>query len=173
VALGPKQNRFVAEYPVDLNATAAAIRAGYAPTSAESQGSRLLSNAKVKKAIDEALARRAERVEVKQDDVLRELIRIFSVDISKAYDPKTGKLLALHDMSEDIRRCIIAIETEELWEGKGEDRERIGDLVKVKFADKLQAIHLGMRHLGLFKDKVQLEAGPTLEQLLKAAAKDE
>lgn len=167
--LGPKQNRFVAEYLKDLNATAAAIRAGYAETSAESQGSRLLRNAKVKKAVAEAMERRSERVEVKADDVLRELIRIFSVDIGKAYD-KEGRLLPLHEMPEDIRRAIAGIETDELYAGGGESRVEIGQTRKVKFLDKTKAIELAMRHLGLFKDKVQLEAGPTLEQLLRAAA---
>lgn len=172
VALGPKQNRFVAEYLKDLNATAAAIRAGYAETSAASQGSALLRNRKVKKELEEALARRSERTEVKADDVLRELIRAFSFDIGKAYDEQ-GRLKALHEMDEDTRRAIVGIEVDELWDGPPGEKCQVGQVKKVKFVDKVRTLELAMRHLGLFKDKVQLEAGPTLEQLLRAAAAPE
>ena len=56
VKLSPKQQRFADEYLIDLNATQAAIRAGYSPKSAEQQGSRLLRNAKVRAYIDERMA---------------------------------------------------------------------------------------------------------------------
>lgn len=69
----PRQARFVEEYPVDLNATQAAIRAGYAPGSAEVQGCRLLSNDKIKRKIDKALVERSERAELTQDWVIENL----------------------------------------------------------------------------------------------------
>lgn len=76
VELTEKQRAFVREYLVDLNGTQAAIRAGYSPDTAESQASRLLRNAKVSAAVGEAIAARAERVEIKADDVLRDIARI-------------------------------------------------------------------------------------------------
>lgn len=75
-ALAPKQARFVQEYLLDLNATQAAIRAGYSAATAESQGSRLLSNAKVSAAVQEALDERAERAELKADKVINDIRRI-------------------------------------------------------------------------------------------------
>jgi len=72
----PKQTLFVKEYLVDLNATQAAIRAGYSAKTAEQQGSRLLRNAQVAAAVESGQAERAERVEVKADDVLRDIKRI-------------------------------------------------------------------------------------------------
>jgi phage terminase small subunit len=68
--LTPKQQRFVEEYLVDLNATQAAIRAGYAPKSAFVQGSRLLSNAKVAQAVSDGRAKQAERTGITADYVL-------------------------------------------------------------------------------------------------------
>ena len=72
--LTAKQGRFVAEYLVDLNATQAAIRAGYSEKTAQEQGSRLLSNVMVASAVQKGMDARAERVEVTQDYVLRTII---------------------------------------------------------------------------------------------------
>lgn len=79
-ALTPKQQRFVDEYLVDLNATKAAERAGYSVKTAQEQSSRLLSKPHVQAAIAEAKARRAARVEVDQDAIVRELLNVFHAD---------------------------------------------------------------------------------------------
>jgi hypothetical protein len=73
--LTPRQSRFVDEYLVDLNATQAAIRAGYSARTAEQQAARLLGNVKVSEAVRTAQAARSERVRITQDDVLRGLHR--------------------------------------------------------------------------------------------------
>lgn len=69
-SLSPKQAMFVKEYLVDLNGTQAAIRAGYSAKTADVQASRLLANAKVQAAIQEAMSKRSERVEITADMVL-------------------------------------------------------------------------------------------------------
>ena len=71
--LTTKQQMFVDEYLVDLNATRAAIRAGYSEKTAQEQSSRLLSNVIVKAAIDERMKDREQRLEITQDKVLRDL----------------------------------------------------------------------------------------------------
>ena len=73
MSLTPKQARFVEEYLVDLNATQAAIRAGYSPKTAYSQGERLLKNVEVHRAIQEAQEARSERTGVTQDEVIQGL----------------------------------------------------------------------------------------------------
>jgi hypothetical protein len=73
--LTPKQRRFVDEYLVDLNATQAAIRAGYSARTANEQGARLLANASLAAAVQSAQLARSERVRITQDDVLRGLHR--------------------------------------------------------------------------------------------------
>lgn len=74
--LAPKQERFVEEYLVDLNATKAAERAGYSSKTANEQGARLLVNVSIQKAIAEAKKRRAQKVAVSAEDVLRGVIEV-------------------------------------------------------------------------------------------------
>ena len=76
MALTEKQERFVAEYLVDLNATAAAKRANYSERTAYSMGQRLLKKVEIQAAIQEAIKKRAHRTEITQDMVLKELAAI-------------------------------------------------------------------------------------------------
>ncbi len=71
--LNPKQTRFVAEYLIDLNATQAAIRAGYSKRTAQEQGSRLLSNVIVAAAVDAGIAKRAGKLEITAEKVLADI----------------------------------------------------------------------------------------------------
>lgn len=71
--LNNKQSQFVKEYVIDFNGKQAAIRAGYSARSAEVTASRLLSNAKVKAAVEKEMAKLAERTEITQDKVLRDI----------------------------------------------------------------------------------------------------
>ena len=71
--LNDRQRRFVEEYLIDLNATQAAIRAGYSERTARQQGARLLSNAVIQAAIEAAQQARSERTELTQDWVLSKL----------------------------------------------------------------------------------------------------
>ena len=71
----PRKQRFVDEYLVDLNATQAAIRAGYSARTAEQQGPRLLGNVEIAQAVQAAQQARSHRVLINQDDVLRGLRR--------------------------------------------------------------------------------------------------
>jgi phage terminase small subunit len=68
--MNPRQRRFADEYVVDLNATQAAIRAGYSTHTAEQQGPRLLGNVEIAEAIQAAQQARSERVQITADDVL-------------------------------------------------------------------------------------------------------
>lgn len=74
--LTPKQERFVEEYLVDLNATKAAERAGYSARTANEQGARLLANVSVQEAIQAAKAKRAKKIAVSAEDVLRGVIEV-------------------------------------------------------------------------------------------------
>lgn len=71
-----KQETFIREYMVDLNATQAAIRAGYSPKTASEQGSRLLSNVKVRTRIDELISARKEKLELDAEWVLNRLMQV-------------------------------------------------------------------------------------------------
>ena len=143
--------QFAREYAVDLNGKQAAIRAGYSPKTAESQASRLLRNVKVRAAIDAALAKAAERVEVKTDDILRELKRLAFVDLGGAYDD-LGNLLPIKEIPEDVRRAIVGVKVFEEFEGTGRDRVKTGDVREVKLADKIRALELLGRYLKMWSE---------------------
>jgi phage terminase small subunit len=149
--LTPRERRFVLEYLVDLNATQAAIRAGYSARTARQIASENLTKPDIKAVVDAALEERARRVEVKADDVLRELLRVGLADPARLIG-EDGRLLLLGDMPEDVRRAVASIEVEELFEGRGEDREHIGTLRKVKLWNKNEALRDLGRHLKLFTD---------------------
>lgn len=84
--LTDKQKRFVAEYLVDLNATAAAKRAGYSEKTAYSMGQRLLKKVEIQKAVQNANNARQERTEITQDYVIKKLKEITDKDASDAQD---------------------------------------------------------------------------------------
>ncbi len=165
--LTPKQAAFVREYLVDLNATQAALRAKYSTRTAPKIGSENLHKPGIRAAIDEAIAKRAAKVEVKSDDILRELLRIARVDIGDAYDD-AGRLKDIHAIPEDTRRAIVGIDAEELYEWNENRREQIGTTRKVRFADKIRALEMLGKHLKLFTEKVEHEhkGTLTLEQLV-------
>lgn len=85
-ALTPKQERFVAEYLVDLNATQAAIRAGYSKRTADRIGPELLGKTWVSRAIEEARAKQQIRIQITADDVLRDLLEVKSRCMVKGPD---------------------------------------------------------------------------------------
>lgn len=150
--MNARRQRFVWEYLKDLNGAQAAIRAGYSTTGANAAAARLLAIASVRSAVDSALAQRAVRVEVKVDDIVRELYRLATVDIAGAFDSK-GRLLPFNRMSEDVRRAISGVEVVEEWGSDGEGgKVPIGELKKVKFWPKTQALELLGKHLRMFLD---------------------
>lgn len=81
--LNEMQAAFVREYLIDLNCTQAAIRAGYSPKTAYSQGQRLLKSVEIRASIDAAMEKRAVRTQISADDVLRELIGIATADTNE------------------------------------------------------------------------------------------
>ncbi len=151
-ALTPKHAAFVREYLVDLNQTQAAIRAGYPVKSAASQASRLLRNAKVQAAIDEAKQDRADRVEVKSDDVLRELMRLGFSDIGDVFNEE-GNLLAFKNIPLEARRAISSIKVKS--ERAPGDEDTVVWSTEIKLWDKPGSLGMLAKHLKLLTDKVE------------------
>lgn len=158
MALTPQQQRFVEEYLVDLNATQAAIRAGYSAETAQQQGSRLLLNVVVGKAVADAMAERSVRTRVTADRVLTELARIGLADIRsvvawRANTAETGKededgvpetrafneveLIGSADIDHDAAAAVAEI-------SQGKD-----GALKIKMHNKVAALQEIGRHLGI------------------------
>ena len=169
----PKQIRFVQEYVKNgcTNAVAAYIAAGYsANASAAACASRLLKNDEVQAEIQKYIDAAKDKAVVTAAEVLMELKRIATVDLSKAYSPD-GHLLPIHEMPEDVRRAIAGIETEELWEFNEESqkKERVGTVTKVKTWDKNKALENLGRYFKMFTDKVETNELSGLAESIKSA----
>ena len=166
--LTPKQAAFVREYLVDLNGTRAAIRAGYRANSADVSATRLMKKVRIRKAVAEAMQRRAERVEVKADDVLRELLRVATVDPLHAFTDEM-RLRPLADIPEDIRRAIAGVEVDETFDYENGEKVWTGYTKKLKFWPKVQALELLGKHLKLFTEKIEHSADSSFAEMLKEA----
>lgn len=147
-----RRARFVAEYAIDLNASAAAIRAGYAARWARHIGYRLLQDP----GIAEALALQAEarlgRLCIDTDAVLAEVARIAFADPRRLVTAD-GRHKTIGELDDEIAAALEAVETEE--------RAGTSRLRRVRLAPKLKALLLLADHLDLWSDQLfwQEEAG--------------
>lgn len=154
--LTPKQQRFVEEYLVDLNATQAAIRAGYSGKTAGAIGHENLMKPEIQAALSEARANLAEKTDITPERVLKEYARIGFLDPRKVLNAD-GTMKPISELDDDTAAAIAGLEVHDLYEGRGEEREMVGRAHKVKLADKKGALDSLARHLGMFNDKVKIE----------------
>lgn len=145
--LEPKQARFVSEYLVDLNATQAAIRAGYSRRSAQMQGSRLLSNAMVSAAVAAGQAVQIKKIETSAERVLLDLARVAHGDLRVLFD-EHDNLKQLSTLSDDAAALLASVETERGMGGRSAVK-------KVKLWDKLRALEMLAKHLGLLVEQTE------------------
>lgn len=143
MTLTAKQERFVEEYLIDLNATQAAIRAGYSEKTAAAVGHENLRKPKIAEAITAAQSERSERTKIDADWVLTRLAAEAEADVSDLYN-ENGGLKAVHDWPEIWRKGLVAgLDVEELTvEG-----EVIGRVKKLKLSDRIKRIELIGKHV--------------------------
>ncbi|MFA5633400.1 MAG: terminase small subunit [Porticoccaceae bacterium] len=168
--LTPKQERFVEEYLIDLNATQAAIRAGYSEKTADRIGAQLLGKTWVAQAVQRGKEARSKRTKITQDMVLRELARLGFSDIRKVVtwgntelrvappapgdedgegvvEVYHGLVLKAADEIDDDTAAAIA----EVSQGK--------DGLKVKLYDKRATLVDIGKHIGMFIDRKEVRFG--------------
>lgn len=143
--LTAKQKRFVEEYLIDLNATQAAIRAGYSPNSARDIGSENLTKPHIRARVEEALAERSKRTGINADRVVRELARIAFVNAADVINFDTATLS--ENASEDDTAAIASVRVKTIPTDAGEGVER-----EIRMCDKLKALELLGKHLGMFNN---------------------
>ena len=143
--LGKKQVVFVEEYLIDLNATQAAIRAGYSTKTAKEIGCENLSKPNIASHIDKAIAERSKRTGINQDRIIKELARIALVNPTKVINLDEATVLS--GSSDDDTACIASIKVKQIPTEDGYITER-----EIKFHDKLKALDMLGRHNGMFKE---------------------
>lgn len=167
--LTPKQETFVREYLIDLNATQAAIRAGYSAKTAEQQGPRLLGNVRVSAAISKAMRERIERTQIDADWVLKRLAQDATADLADLYDG-AGNLRPVNEWPMAWRTGLVAgVETVQERDGEDSNGKPVYSVVrKVRLMDRTKMIELIGKHVsvGAFKDRVEHSGKVSLEQLV-------
>ena len=150
MALTKKQKRFCEEYLIDLNATQAAIRAGYSTQTAYSIGDENLKKPEIKNAIDKALAERSKRTGVNADRVILELAKLAFLNPTDVINMDEATVKG--DANRDDTAAIASVKVKRIPTDNGDIVER-----EVKTYDKLKALELLRKHMGMFTDKFKIE----------------
>lgn len=146
-----KQKRFVEEYLIDLNATQAAIRAGYSVQAAKEIGCENLTKPNIQAAINKAIAERSKRTGVNADRVVLELAKLAFVNVSDFVDPNDVTIKDTASRDDLAAICSVRIKTFPTRSGElGTERE-------IRTYDKIRALELLGKHLGMFTDKFKIE----------------
>lgn len=181
--LTPKQRAFVREYLIDLNATQAAIRAGYSEATATVIASENLSKPNIANAIAAAMKLRADRTDITADRVLTELAKIGFSDIRKAVtwqssliteedNPDGGDIAVIKTVVTNQVQLVASDNLDDdTAAAVAEISQNQGGGIKIKFYDKRAALVDIGKHLGMFKDKVEVtgaNGGPIQTEMLGA-----
>lgn len=167
-----KQARFVEEYLKDLNATQAAIRAGYSPKRADAIGYENLSKPEIASAVQAAIAQRAERTRVDADRLLLRLAEMMDADSVALFGP-AGELLPVDQWPLVWRQGLVA--GLDVAEVRGEGGKVVATVRKVRLADRLKVLELIGRHVDIsaWREKVDVSVTATLaERLARARARN-
>jgi phage terminase small subunit len=165
--LKEQHKRFCRAIAKGKNSTQAAIAAGYSKKTAVKQGSRLLTNADIKAYVKELQDKGAKKFDISQEQILRELYAIAFSDIRKFYDEK-GALKPINELDKTSAAALAGLDIDELFEGFGEERTKIGVTKKIKRFDKVKAIEVINKMLGYnAKEKVEHSMDKTFFDFLK------
>jgi phage terminase small subunit len=155
--INPKQERFCQEYIIDLNATQAAIRTGYSKKTAYSQGQRLLKNVEIKTRIQQLKDERAKRTGITSDRVLKEIGFIGFSRISDfvEFQEEGGiRVKRFDEMPKDSSSAIKDVKQDRnIRETSKGNQTVIQERISCILHDKIKALELLGRHLGLFEKR--------------------
>ncbi len=150
--LNERQRKFCREYVVDLNATQAAIRAGYHEKTAYSMGPRLLKHVEVRECVAELKRALASKLEITQERVLKEWAYVAFANMQDftRVTPEGDPYVDLSRCTREQMAALAETQVEDFTEGRGENARNIRR-VRIKFHSKPQALEALSKHLGLFE----------------------
>lgn len=163
--LTAKQDMFCKEYLIDLNATQAAIRAGYSRKTAGAIGKENLQKPHLAKRIQYLMNNRSERVEVSADYVLDRLASIDKMDVLDILDDDMN-ILPISKWPKTWRISISGIDITEL-KGDSKEEKTLSLLKKIKWPDKTKNLELLGRHFKMFTDKIDFGGHLTVRTIRK------
>lgn len=144
-----KQKRFIEEYLIALNATQAAIRAGYSPNSAKEIGCENLTKPHIRARVDKAIAEWSKRTGINAERVIIELARIGLINPGNLIN--FGWATVKGEATEDDLAAIQSVKVKTIPTEGGNITER-----EVRLYDKNRALELMGKHLGMFSNKVEV-----------------
>lgn len=159
--LTTKQAAFVREYLIDLNATQAAIRAGYSAKTAGRVAGQVMQKPAVQQALRKAMNERSKKTEFSANDVLKELKNIVKFNIKSIFNPD-GSLKEIVDLDDDVSSAISSIKTKHEF---GLNSPPVV-VTEIKIHDKNKAVDMAMRHFSLFNDKLNVNV--TVQDVMAA-----
>lgn len=167
-ALNHRQAQFVIEYLKDLNATQAAIRAGYSEHSARFIGQENLTKPNIAAAIEDQINAQQARTLITSDRILREYGRLGFFDARKLFK-EDGGLKRIVDLDIEEQAAIAGIDV--VTTGNAEIG--YGEITKVKLVDRKGALDSMARCLMMFNDKKTLAADESLTRLFENLSQDQ
>jgi len=168
--LNDRQKRFVQEYLIDLNATSAAIRAGYDPKYAGRNADKLRKNTKIDAAIQRAVAERSKRTEITQDMVVKELALIGFADMADFVKiDESGMIQAfrLDTLAEGKSRIIKKVREKRVIKSTAEGDQVLDATYEFELCDKVKSLENLGRHLGMFVEKREIDFKQPLNLTIK------
>ncbi|WP_339451564.1 terminase small subunit [Pseudomonas sp. JAI120] len=165
MALTQKQRLFVDEYLIDLNATQAAIRAGYSKKTAGQIGDENLKKPQIAESIKEAMDSRNKRVQINADYVLNRLVEIDQLDVLDILD-NAGNFKPIMEWPKTWRQTLSGVDLQEIMLGDVETVIR-----KIKWPDKLRNLELLGKHVAVsaFREQVEVNVTHTLSERMAKA----
>ena len=156
-----KMRQFVDEYLIDLNGTQAAIRAGYSESTAQEQSSQLLARPDIRALIEQAQKDRVDRVQINQDTTVNELKTIAFSDVADFVIVKEGGVIEqrpFNELKKEQTRCVKKIK-QTVRTAQSSDGSILHQTatLEIELHDKLKALELLGRHLGIFNDRLTLD----------------
>lgn len=173
MALTPKQQRFCEEYLVDLNATQAAIRAGYSEKSAKEIGCQNLTKLNIQKKISELKKEHSERTGITIDRILNGLASIAFSDIRKLF--LNGSLVPVQEWDDETAAAVAGLDVVTVSKGEGE----VEYVAKVKTNDRLRALDKLYNHLTGTDDNpgatvnINIKSNHALDAVIDSLTSDE
>ncbi|MFZ4436797.1 MAG: terminase small subunit [Syntrophales bacterium] len=175
LSLNAKQQLFVTEYLVDLNATQAAIRAGYSVRTARKIATENLSKPVIKVAIDAAIEARKARITFTADQVLEELALVGFSDMADFVEIDEGgavRAYPLDSLAKGKSRIIRKVKEKRVIKSTAEGDQVLDSTYEFELCDKVKSLELLARHLGLLHDKTEVDLKQPVNVIIRQFRED-
>ena len=150
--LTPKQQKFVDEYLIDLNATQAAIRAGYSAKTAGWIGQKLVAKSHISESIRKRRDALSKKTEVSQERIVLEMKRLALFDVRNFFRDD-GTPIPIKELSDDAAAAIVGFDVVSI----GNAESGVGQVIKYKLPDKNKSLENLAKILGHFERRSELE----------------